>query len=290
MTKKDFKPLSDALNKLSQTVEQRGKIGKEVNKAIAAQLELWPDQVRGVPNAALRGSLFGVSKVRATAKKRTLLTTVNGIEIRFKGERFNQLDRDTWEMLLHLARQQPLGTRVAFQANAILKSLGRKTGGDQHEQLKEEITRLRSGTVEIKWIAEQKTFGGGLISNYYRDDVTGEWIVIFDEKMQALYDAGYTHIDWEQRQALRDNHLAQWLHGFYTTHAEPFPYKVETLKGLCGSTISRLGDFRKSLRVALDAIKEVGAITNWEIEKKTDLVHVSRVPSISQQKHLKNKK
>lgn len=290
MAEANFKPLSEALNKLNQSFEAKRAVKKKTEPPAAQlSLELWPDRVRGVPNAALRGALFGVSKVRTTAKKRTLIAAVNGIEIRFKGERFNQLDLDTWEMLLHLAREQPLGNRVAFQANALLKALGRKTGGGQHEQLKEEISRLRSGTVEIKRLEDVRVFGGGLIANYFRDDATDEWIVIFDEKMLALYDAGYTHIDWEQRQALQDNSLAQWLHGFYSSHAEPYPYKVETLQNLCGSTVTRLGDFRKQLRVALAAMKEIGAITEWEIDKKNDLVNVVRVPTLSQQKHIKKR-
>jgi hypothetical protein len=287
----NFKPLSEALNRLNQSLESKRAIKKNTEpQAAQLSLELWPDRVRGVPNAALRGALFGVSKVRTTAKKRTLIAAVNGIEIRFKGERFNQLDLDTWEMLLHLARQQPLGNRVAFQANALLKALGRKTGGDQHEQLKEEITRLRSGTVEINWTEEKKVFGGGLISNYYRDDVTNEWIIIFDEKMLTLYEGGYSHVDWEQRQALRDNSLAQWLHGFYSSHAEPFSYKVETLQALCGSTVARLGDFRKQLRAALAAAVDVGAISEWDIDKKSDLVRIVKVPTLSQQKHLKRRR
>ena len=36
--------------------------------------------------------------------------------------------------------------------------------------------------------------------------------------------------------------LAKWLHGFFATHAKPYPYKVGTLHNLCGST-------DKSLRI-----------------------------------------
>lgn len=291
MTENGFKPLAEALNKLTSKVESQRKTkkGTEEKQPIVAQLELWPERVRGVPNAVLRGSLFGISKTRATAKTRTLLATLAGIEIRFKGERFNQRDLDTLEVLLHLAREQPLGNKVTFKANAVLKSLGRPISGDQHELLKEEITRLRSGTVEIKWTENDKVFGGGLISNYFRDDATDEWVVVFDEKMLSLYDNGFTHVNWEQRQLLRHNSLAQWIHGFYASHAEPFCYKVETLKKLSGSTVARLGDFRKQLRVALDAVKEVGGILDWDISKEDDLVHVKKMPSQSQKKHLQAK-
>ena len=56
------------------------------------KLPFWPDEVRGVPNAVLRGALFTVSKERDTIKDARQIATVEGIEISFKGERFNQTD------------------------------------------------------------------------------------------------------------------------------------------------------------------------------------------------------
>lgn len=248
-------------------------------------LELWPEAVRGVPNAVLRGSLFTVTKTREVFKKRELLAAVEGIEVRFMGIRFNQTDLDVWEMLLHLARMQPLGNKVEFTANSFLKALGRHTGDTQHEQLKEEISRLIGGVVEVTWTKEKKTFGGALVTSFYRDEETQRYVVVFDKKMLALYEGGYSHIDWEQRAALGSNNLAKWLHGFYATHAEPFPYKVETLKKLCGSTTKALWEFRRMLKKALDELVAVGAIKGWEISWD-DLVRIENVPTLSQLNHL----
>ena len=252
------------------------------------QLPFWRDEVRGVPNAILRGALFSISQRRATASKRTLLETVDGIEIRFKGERFNQTDLDVWEMLIHLARHQPLGDRVEFGANAFLKGLGRSDGKAQHEQLKEEITRLRSGTVEIKWKGEGKTFGGGLVSNYFYDDLKKRYVVIFDERMLRLYDSGYTESDWMQRRKLGNNGLAKWLFRFYATHAAPYAYKIETLSKLCGSTSKSLGDFRKLLRPALQKLIDIDAIKSWSIDT-SDKLTVRKTPTMSQKRHLQKR-
>lgn len=134
-----------ALDRIKALQKQAERKPKAKAPSPQMALELWPDAVRGVPNAVLRGSLFTVSQKRQTTKKRELLAAVDGIEVRFKGERFNQTDLDVWEMLLHLARLQPLGNQVAFHAHSFLKALGRKTGGKDHEQLKEEITRLIGG-------------------------------------------------------------------------------------------------------------------------------------------------
>ena len=141
------------------------------------RLELWPDAVRGVPNAILRSALFGVSKDRQVHKNRTMVAAVEGYDIRFKGEMFNQTDLDLWEMLLHLARLQPLGTEVEFAAHSLLKNLGRGTGGKDHEDLKEQLMRLIGGAVEITWTKEKKAFAGALVSGYFRDDETGRWLL-----------------------------------------------------------------------------------------------------------------
>lgn len=113
-------------------------------------LPLWPNEMRGVPHAVLPGALFSVTQRRATFKKLPLLTTVDGIQIRYKGERLNQTDLDVWEALLHLARLQPLGNQIEFSTNALLRELDRKTGKAQHDQLHEELTRLRAGTVDMR--------------------------------------------------------------------------------------------------------------------------------------------
>jgi hypothetical protein len=297
LTKANFKPLIDATEKLMSNVAiRRGNFLPKSTDPIIAQavaqqilLALWPDTVCGVPNVVLRGALFSISQRRAIAKNRELIATVDGIEIRFKGERFNQTDLDVWEMLLHFARRQPLGERVEFNAYTFLKSLGRGVGGHDHEQLKEEITRLRSGTLEIKWTKEEKTFGGGLVNEYFYDGEKERYIVILSDKMLSLYDEGYSHIDWQQRKKLKTNNLAKWLHGFYASHAKPFPYKVETIRKRCGSTSARLGDFRKQIRSALNLLKEVGAITNSKINSD-DLIVIEKVPTASQHRHLRREK
>lgn len=280
----------DLTARIAEMAERAKKKTKREPKKLSPQmsLDLWPDSVRGVPNAVLRGSLFTVSKTRTIAKTRELLAAVEGIEIRFKGERFNQTDLDVWEMLLHLARMQPLGNRVEFSAHAFLKALGRGTSGKHHDELKEQIMRLVTGGIEITWTKEKKTFGGSLVSEFFRDEEAQRYIVVFSEKMLGLYESGYSHIDWNQRQALGSNNLAKWLHGFYATHAAPFPYKVETIKSLCGSKAGELYKFRQTLKKALNELTTTGAIKGWEINAE-DLICIQRTPTLAQQKHIKNR-
>jgi hypothetical protein len=246
-------------------------------------LELWPEAVRGVPNVALRNALFGIATNRKTYKKRTLIESLEGVELRFKGETFNQTDFDVWAMLLHLGRLQPLGTRVEFTAHAFLKELGRGIGKSQHEQLKDELMRLITGGVEITWTKEKKAFMGSLVSKAFRDDETGRYVVVLDKDVMQLFDDGFTFLDWESRLALGKNNLAKWLQNQYSSHAKPFAYSVETLHRLSNSS-GEIKEFRRMLRAALDELVRVGTLKSWAI--KNDLVHVVAVPSKSQLKHL----
>ncbi len=283
MTKVDEK-----IARLKETASRKVAEAKAQKKAAPPdrqlKLELWPDEVRGVPNAILRGALFGVGQERIVHKKRTLVAAVEGYEIRFKGETFNQTDLDVLEGMLHVAMPHPLGKRVEFSVHSFLKALGRKTSGADHEQFKEQVMRLVTGGIEITDTKARMTFMGTLVHKAYRDEDTGRYVVIFDKDMLNLYEAGYSHIDWNQRMALGKSTLAKWLHGFYATHAKPYPYKVETLHNLCGSAAT-MKEFKRMLKKALGDLEGVGAIESWGIDKD-DLVTVQRTPTRAQQKHL----
>jgi len=282
--------LEQKISRLKETAAR--KVAEAKRKAEPdrqMKLELWPDEVRGVPNAILRGALFGVGQERAVHKKRTLIASTGQYEIRFKGETFNQTDLDVLEGMLHVAMPHPLGKRVEFSVHSFLKALGRGTGKTQHEQFKEHVMRLVTGGIEITDTKARMTFMGTLVSKAFRDEDTGRYVVIFDKDMLTLYEAGYSHIDWNQRMALGKSTLAKWLHGIYATHAQPFPYKVETLRHLCGSQTAELFKFRQQLRKALNELVSVGAIEGWSIDED-DLVTVQRKPSASQKKHLNKAK
>ena len=276
------------ISRLKETAARKvaeAKTSKKADPNRQLKLELWPEEVRGVPNAILRGALFGVGQERTVHKKRTLVAAVEGYEIRFKGETFNQTDLDVLEGMLHLAMPHPLGKRVEFTVHSFLKALGRGTSGKHHEEFKEQVMRLVTGGIEITDTKARVTFMGTLVSKAFREEDSGRYVVIFDKDMLNLYEAGYSHIDWSQRMALGKSTLAKWLYGFYATHAKPYPYKVETLHNLCGSADKSLRSFRQKLKKALDELVCVRAIDSWIIDQN-DLVTVQRTPARAQQKHI----
>lgn len=258
-------------------VKVRGGKAKAEKKAPATKqlmLPFWPNGVRRVPNLILRNALFSASKDREFfGREMRLVASLEGHTVKVT-EQMNQYDLDNLEMLLHLQREQPLGSRVAFTAHGFLKAMKRPTGGSSHVKLHEDLTRLARATVEIRWTNERKSYTGSLVSGFARDEDTGMFVVYFNEDMMRLYEAGSTQIDWEQRQQLGKSNLAKWLQVFYASHDAPYAMKVETLQTLSASG-SPIREFRRVLKVALDKLVAVGLFSGWAIEE--DLVKVQKL-------------
>jgi TrfA protein len=107
------------------------------------QLPLWPKAAPGAPNPVLRSALFAAIK----SKDRRFLNnepiaSVDGQQIKFKGEQLNQEDLEVWLEVLELAREHPLGDRCHTSAYGLLKALRKTTGNHDHQQLDACLTRL----------------------------------------------------------------------------------------------------------------------------------------------------
>jgi len=251
------------------------------------QLPLWPEPVRAVPNGFLRSALFGaIAKGRRRYINGEDLAAVDGVTIRYKGERLDQGDLDVWESVLHAVRLQELGSQCRLTSYALLKLMGKTDTGKNRATLNKRITRLVANAVTIK--QGRYTYIGGLIRFAVKDEETQEWVIELDEKLRPLF-AGdqFTQIEWAVRHELDGKPLAQWLHGFYASHAKPFPMKVETLLRLCGSE-SELRRYRQTLGDALDAVAEACAAhgEGFSYEIRGDLVHVEKKASGPQRRHL----
>ena len=260
--------------------------------AKAVMLPIWPDAVRAVPNGVLRSAMFGA--IRRGARRylrRERIAALDGIEIFYTGERLDQGDLDVWEMILHLARLQGLGNECRTTAYQLLKAIGKADTGGNREVLHIRLIRLKATSVEI----EQSRYGyaGSLIDEVYRDKETREYIFRVNPKLRALFEPDqFTQIDWVVRRELDGRPLAQWFHGFYASHAKPYPVSVAKLRELCGSEAESLRHFREDLRKALDAVVKAGMVQGqpfgYEI-RDGDIVHADKTPSRAQRRHLAKK-
>jgi len=292
-----MKELNDLLARIpemqaraKQRAEREPLPGKPLPKNVV-QLPLWPEPVRAVPNGFLRSALFGaIAKGRRRYINGEDLAAVDGVTIRYKGERLDQGDLDVWESVLHAGRLQELGSQCRVTSYALLKLMGKTDTGKNRTTLHNRIERLVANAVTVK--QGRYTYIGGLIRFAAKDEETQEWVIELDEKLRPLF-AGdqFTQIEWAVRHELNGQQIAQWLHGFYASHAKPFPFKVETLLKLCGSEDASATSGKQKLRKALDAVAEASAAhgEGFSYEIRGDLVHVEKRASGPQRRHLAKK-
>lgn len=247
---------------------------KKRSKEVSVPLPNWTNGKRGTPNSFLRSALFAAiqGKDRQFIKK-AVLASPDGITLKFTGEQLNQSDLDVWEALIHLAREQHLGSSCHFTAYEILKTLGLPTGKNHYEYLHDTITRLTACAVEIQH--EDYRYVGSLV-NSAREKISERFYeVSFDKHMAKLFSENmWTAIDWEQRRQIREKPLVQALHSYYSSHREPFPLKLETLQAYTGSRNKDIHGFRQKIKAALKTLEDIGFLSGHKIDK--GLVYVTR--------------
>lgn len=243
-------------------------------RGAVVQLPLWPEPKRGAPNSFIRSALFAAIQGKDRQfMKEAVLASQDGIVIKFTGEQLNQADLDVWETIVHLARDQPLGTYCDFTAHGLLKALGLPTGNSQHKQLHSTILRLTACAVEV--IHEGKTYFGPLIKSGAKDEATRHYGIELNKGIISLFgDNQWTALDWQQRQKLRSQPLAQALHAFYSSHRVPFSVQLSTLQAYTGSRNKQAASFKRQIRTALDQLVTVGFLTSYEM--LADAVEVCR--------------
>ena len=269
----DKEATNPAIKRLAATARQR-------EAAQVIQLPLWPEPKRGAPNSFIRSALFAAiqSKDRQFLKE-TVLASQDGIEVRYTGEQLNQADLDVWETIVHLAREQPLGTVASFTAHGLLKAMGMPTGNSQHKQLHTTLLRLTACAVEVKH--EGKTYFGPLIKSGAKDEVTRHYAIELNRGIIKLFGENqWTALDWRQRQELRAQPLAQALHAFYSSHREPFAVKLATLQAYTGSRNKQVASFKRQVRAALVQLVDVGFLASFDIAG--DMVNVRRAAGLLQ--------
>ena len=270
---------------------QKKKLASVTQPIDIKQLPLWSDEVRAVPNGILRSALFGAVK---SGSKRyidgELIASVAGVVMRYTGQSLDQGDLGVWEAVLHISKEYKLGNKCYATSYQILGLLGLTDTGSNRRILVKRLTRLVATALDIE--QGRYHYTGSLINEIDRDAVTGMLTIEINPKIIALYQYDqYTKIHFELCRELKKP-LAQWLFRFYSSHAKPHPYKIETIHGLCRSDAKSLNDFKKNtLKNALNEVSVVSAKygLNFQYEIKNNLLHITKSGSSSQVRHLLKK-
>ena len=262
--------------KLDQQLDRLGKNIAARESAKVYQFPLWGDPQRGVPNEFARSALFAARK--GTGKEyleRVPIFSQQGFTVTYSGPRLTQDHLDVFEGIMHLARDMPEGDVVYFTARGLLKLIGRKTSGRDHERLLRTLEQLTTTAVSIKR-DDGALYWGSLLPEGAAKSENGQYAVVVNRQFIKLFQRGFTVIEWEQRKALTRKPLAQALHVWLCSHDNPYPVSVQYLHDITGSQTKELWKFRQSLKVALNALKAIGVLIDWHIDS-TDKVHFVKV-------------
>ena len=274
------------LEQIRAEIDERRKPAPLPPRQNVVQLPLWPEPTRGAPNSFLRSALFAAIQGKTRRyMKGELLAAQKGISVKFTGMQLDQSDLDVWQQAVDYAKGHPLGNVCHFKANGFLKEMGRSNGKANYIWLQDAIDRLIACAVEIR--CEYKVFTGSLIHECVRDEVSGSYKLTLSPALIKLFGASdWSAIEREERDKLKGKPLALWLHGYYSSHAAPFPLKVETLQELSGSSNPAKSSFKRQLKAALADLENA---TGRKFLMEGDLVTVGNHPSKSQAKHLSKK-
>jgi hypothetical protein len=270
-----------ALKRLQQTL-------RNVEAAKVYQFPIWPEPERGVPNELIRSALFAAIQSKDRKPLRAAKVAAQGpYTIEFTGVQLTQAHLDVFEGIMHIARGTLEGNQVRFTAHRLLKLIGRHTGGNEHERLYGMLQELTATSVAIRK-GDDKVFWGSLLPKGagIGELKRREYVLEVSRELIKLFDRGFSRIEWEQRRALKQKPLACRLQLYFSSHACPYPVKVQFLREQSGGSTRSLRAFKQNLKAALDEIRAVGAIASWRIDDG-DLVHVERMSS--QQRQLSQK-
>ena len=258
---------------------------KKPKTAEIVQLDFWEDGKRASANAILRSALFpALGRQKRRFLEEEMIDSVGGVSVFFTGKQFDQSDFDVYLEILNFARPFPLGTPVKFTAYAMLKSLGKSTGGSMHKWLHSTLIRLRGGTIDAT--DHKKRYFEGLIEGGIKDELMEMYEITINPKFAVLFGFGmWSKIDIVQRRALGGKGaIAKALHAYYSSHTSPQLHTFETLAKITGLRGEKKRDVRGRLIKAHEELKKVGFLTDFEI---TDAgIHVQKTNTPAQKKHL----
>jgi len=251
-------------------------------RSIAKQLPLWPEDRRAIPNLFVRSALFNARNKnipRHYLKDAEIYVIGDHGSITYTGEELRQDDETVWLQLIQLAKELPLGSSVEFTPYEFCKALGWSISGRAYIRLREVLTRLQATSLKAYSSQLEKGVSLSMLPRFqWRDHASNTSlprykVTIAEELLDLFSDNRYTRLEWEQRLALPTG-VATWLHGYFASHKDNFPIRLETIKQGSGIEISSARHLKAVIEAALKQLLAAGFINSYTLAEGR--VHVSR--------------
>ncbi|MBS3964250.1 MAG: hypothetical protein KGZ80_07110 [Methylomonas sp.] len=257
------------IEKIAEALFKRKKaINNKASKADPETVPFWwgyesqrpqyKPEVRGTPNIFLRSALFSIDKDDNSVLSGVVLPSAKPYQLTYTGCRLHQYDLDLWQTVIHLARGRRFSEEIIIKSSDLYLTQDRVRNGKRDKRIDERLSAMAKCEIEIKNTeTDEIVFKGGLLQSYRLENINKSisYKIVIGDALKPLfrYDR-FTHVNWEIKQRLSGQFLAQWLHGYISTHISLFPLSLMYIKQLCASSAKEAWRFKETLMNALNEL------------------------------------
>lgn len=249
-------------DKMAQMEREAFLRSKGINPRMPMQLDIWPDDVREIPNDYARSALFTVRnkrEPRASMQGAHVFHVEKAVKITFTGIELRADDDElVWQQILDYAKRFPLGEPVEFNLHELCQDLNWSINGRNYDKARLCISRLKANEVKV----ENERIGRGVAISLIReyefqgDSQKGTKYRIWIHPNLIILFAGSTstRIAWNKYRDLAP--IARRLYDYFASHKSPFPLRLDTFYKMCASTCSTPRKWKTMVRSACDHLVE----------------------------------
>ena len=230
------------------------------------QLEIWPDDVREIPNDYARSAIFTVrnkKEPRASLQGALVFHVEKAVKITFTGIELRAEDDElVWQQILNYAKHKTLGEPIEFNLHELCRELNWSINGRNYEKARMSISRLKANEVKVE---NERAGRGSAISLIREYDFQGDGdkgtkyrIWIHPDLILLFAGNTSTRIVWAQYRDLPP--IARRLYDYFASHKQPFPLRLDTFYKMCASTCSTEKKWRAMVRAACAALVTAGLV------------------------------
>lgn len=247
--------------------------GKGIDPRQPLQLEIWPDEVREIPNDYARSAIFTVrnkTEKRASLQGAVIFHVEKAVKVTFTGIELRADDDElVWQQILDYAKRHPLGEPIEFNLHQLCKDLNWSINARNYNRARACISRLKANEVKVEnerigrgvaisLIREYEFDGAGDRGTKYKVWIHPNLILLFAGKTS-------TRLAWDKYRLLKP--IARRLYDYLASHKQPFPLKLETFYKLCASTTSSPHKWKTMVKAACQELIEGGLVKKAWVDR-----------------------
>jgi hypothetical protein len=230
------------------------------------QLEIWPDDVREIPNDYARSALFTIrnkTEPRASMQGALIFHIEKAVRITFTGIELRADDDElVWQQILDYAKRTPLGDPVEFNLHSLCRDLNWSINGRNYDKARRCISRLKANEVKVEnerlgrgvaisLIREYEYEGEGDTGTKYRVWIHPNLIILFAGRNS-------TRIAWATYRDLTP--IARRLYDYFASWKHPHPLRLDTFYKVCSSNTADPSKWRSMVRRACKELMEADMV------------------------------